>query len=911
MRITKFLQICIFVVVCSLSTKLAAQVLDSVLVSAQFSAEKLTDRLEGINDLSGVKLFFKASDLPDLDLESAEYAQVPVARMLVDALRRTFLDFTPYRASGIVILPATVLTEVYTANYYKVLEEASNEVSTESEEQVSREIIIGDIKNLDPSGETSIRVTITDAETQEPIIGANVQFTELGTGTITDVDGVFEFNLPVGTHEMVVKYVGFEDLIETVKSYSDGEVALQMEKGAIYLDEVTVRARGADASVRNVQVGVSTIDMKNIKKIPALFGEADVIKNLILHPGVSTIGEGATGFNVRGGDVDQNLILQDEGIFFNSSHALGFFSTFNTDLISSVNLYKGNIPSSYGGRLASAMDVEMRNGDFERWRMKGGVGPVSGRLSVEGPIVKDKVSIIFGGRSTYSDWLLSRVNVLEVSRSSAFFYDLNGRITIRPNAKNTFIFSGYNSQDEFIYNEEFGFDYSTSMGQFIYKAIFTEKAYNKLSVVASSYKSAQADLQGIDASLVNNEINYVKFKEQFTYSPSTSLKADLGVSGILYDILPGNQSPSGDQSEVVSRTLQNEKAFEGAAFANAELNIGSRLTVSGGLRFSVYQFMGPAKVWQYANPDRPEFSEITGSTDVGSGKIADYSGLEPRISMRYQLPGSTSVKLGYSRTVQYINQIFNSDSPTPSSQWQLSTNYIAPQRSHNVSVGVFRNFDDNLWETSLEVYGRKVDELFDFKDFADLIVNDHLETELLPGEGRAAGVELSVKKKDGPLNGWLSYTFSRSERLVQGINNDEWYPSNFDKTHDVSLILNIQPNRRNTFTINFSYSTGRPTTPPLGNYITENGLVVPIYSQRNQFRIPDYHRLDLAYTLGKGYKKDKRLQTSWTISVYNAYARRNAYSVFFTQAAFRQAQANKLAVIGSAIPSLTLNFEIL
>lgn len=887
--------------------------MDSTLVTIQFPAEKLLDRLAAINDLPGVRLYFKTDELPDVDLEAADYVDAPVAKLLEDGLRRTFLSHTNYRKSGIVILPATVLNEVYTANYYKVLEEASNDVpvAEDEDEETSQEIIIGDIKSLDPSGETTIKVTVTEAESNDPIIGANVQFTELGTGTITDENGVFEFVLPVGTHEMIIQYVGFEDIIKTVKSYSDGEVALRMEKGAINLDEVTVRAQGADASVRNVQVGVTTIDVKNIKKIPALFGEADVIKNLILHPGVSTIGEGATGFNVRGGDVDQNLILQDEGIFFNSSHALGFFSTFNADLISNVNLYKGNIPSSYGGRLASAMDVEMRNGDFERWRLKGGIGPVSGRLSVEGPIVKDKVSVIIGGRSTYSDWLLNRVNVLEVSRSSAFFYDLNGRITIRPNAKNTFIFSGYNSQDEFVYNEEFGFDYSTTMGQFIYKAIFTEKAYNKLSVVASKYKSAQADLQGIDASLVNNEINYVKIKEQFTYSPSTSLKADLGVSGILYDILPGNQAPNGDLSEVISKTLKNEKALEAAAFANAELNIGTRFTLSGGLRFSLYQFMGPSTVWQYENPERPEFNETIGSTEFGSGKIADYSGLEPRVSMRLQLAESTSVKMGYSRTVQYINQIFNSDSPTPNSQWQLSTNYIAPQRSHNVSVGVFKNFADNQWETSLEVYGRQIDELFDFKDFADLVVNDHLETELLSGEGRAAGAELSIKKKEGPLNGWLSYTFSRSERLVEGINNGNWYPSNFDKTHDVSLILNIQPNRRNTFTINFSYSTGRPATPPLGNYITENGLVVPIYSQRNQFRIPDYHRLDLAYTLGKGYKKDKRIQTSWTISIYNAYARRNAYSVFFTQAAFRQAQANKLAVIGSAIPSLTLNFEIL
>ncbi|MBX2815383.1 MAG: TonB-dependent receptor [Saprospiraceae bacterium] len=894
------------------SMAVQAQLDQELSVTANLQEQTLLERLEALNQRIDTRLYYKASEIPELTLPAVNYADTPLATVLEECLSRTFLGYASYRSSGIVIMPKQVIDEVYTANYYKVLEEATvQEAEEPSEEEESHTVTIGDIQSLDPSGETSMKVTITDAEDGQPIIGANVQFTGLGTGTITDENGAFEFRLPVGSHEMIIKYVGYEDLIKEVNIYSNGEVALQMDKGAINLDEVTVSAQGADAGVRGAQVGVTTIDVKNIKKIPALFGEADVIKNLILHPGVSTIGEGATGFNVRGGDVDQNLILQDEGIFFNSSHALGFFSTFNADLISNVNLYKGNIPASYGGRLASAMDVEMRDGDFERFRLKGGVGPVSGRLSLEGPIVKDKVSFVVGGRSTYSDWLLKRINVLEVSRSSAFFYDLNGRLTIKPNARNTLTFSGYNSQDEFIYNEEFGFDYSTTMAQFEYKSIFSDKTFNKLSAVGSQYKSSQADLQGVDASLVSNEINYLKFKNEFTYSPSTDLKVDVGASAILYDILPGDQAPSGNDSEVVSRALENQKAIEGAAFANVEFNVGSALLISGGLRYSLYQFMGPQTIYTYQDPTRPEFTEITGTEQFTDGSIADYNGLEPRVSMRIRTGANTSFKMGYSRTVQYINQIFNSDSPTPNSQWQLSTKYISPMRSHNVSVGVFKNFADNLWETSLEVYGRQIDELFDFKDFADLIVNDHLETELLPGEGRAMGAELSIKKKDGPLNGWLSYTLSRSERLVEGINNNEWYPSNFDKTHDVSLILNIQPNRRNTFTINFSYSTGRPTTPPLGNYITENGLVVPIYSQRNQFRIPDYHRLDVAYTLGKGYKKDKKIQTSWTLSVYNVYARRNAYSVFFTQAAFRQAQANKLAVIGSAIPSLTLNFEIL
>ena len=343
-----------------------------------------------------------------------------------------------------------------------------------------------------------------------------------------------------------------------------------------------------------------------------------------------------------------------------------------------------------------------------------------------------------------------------------------------------------------------------------------------------------------------------------------------------------------------------------------EYEFSPAVLLSAGLRAVYYSFLGENTVYNYQDPSRPTVESIVGTTEIGKGEsIATHTSLEPRLSLRYRFTESASVKLGYSRTAQFINQIFNTDSPTPNSQWQLSTNYLDPNRSHNLSVGYFKNFRSNLWETSVEVYGRSIDNLYDYRDFADLVVNDHIETELLPGIGRSYGAELSVKKKSGVINGWLSYTYSRSELQIEGINDNQWYPSNFDKPHDVSLVLNYQPNRRNTLTFNFNFSTGRPTTPPIGNFKIQNGLVVPIYATRNEYRIPDYHRLDVAYTLGKGYKRDKKIQTSWTISVYNLYARKNAFSVFFTQGAFRKSQANKLAILGSAIPSLTFNLEIL
>ncbi len=879
------------------------------LVTVSFTDQPTDEALRQLSRAAAVPIYFQKDQLPVTD-HSLEFAEVPLALALEGILNATNLSFIPYRTYGVIIMPSKMVREVYSANYYRVLNESVQEDA--GQEQSSGEILIGNIRQLDASGRARLTGQIVDDENGEPIIGASLILTGSGAGTVTDENGNFEIELPIGKHEIIINFIGYRDVIRQINVLSDGSLEIELESKAIDLDEVTVSAQAADAQVDNVQVGVTTLDVKNIKKIPAFLGEADVVKNLLLHPGVSSLGEGSSGFNVRGGDVDQNLILQDEGMFFNASHALGFFSIFNSDLINRVDLYKGNIPASFGGRLASAMDVEMKDGNFERFRLKGGVGPVTGRVSLEGPIVQEKVSFLAGLRSSYSDWILKQFNVRELEKSSAFFYDANARVTIRSNEKNTFVLSAYASEDEFIYNDEFGFDYSTLLGQLQYKRLFSDKAFSKLSLTASRYESAQSDLQGLDAARLDNSIQYIKLKEQLTLTPNPFLKFDAGFNGIYYQVQPGRRDPLNEDSEILPKEVEQEQGVEASLFMNAEVNLSNAILVAAGLRGTIYQFLGPKTVFEYLNPDQPRTEEITGTTLYSSGEtIATYHSLEPRVSIRYRFDEETSVKLGYGRTAQFINQIFNTDSPTPSNQWQLSNGYIKPQRAHNVSIGVFRNMQDNLWETSLEFYGRYIDHLFDYRDFAELTANEHLETELREGIGRSYGAELSIKKKSGLINGWFSYTLSRSERQIEEINFGDWYPSNFDKTHDLSLVMNYQPNRRNTLTLNFNYSTGRPNTPPVGNYQTGSGLVIPVYSNRNQFRIPDYHRLDIAYTLGKGYKRDKKIQTSWTISVYNVYARRNAFSVFFTQAAFQQAQANKLAVVGTAIPSLTFNFEIL
>ncbi len=899
--------LCILSLACQAG--LAQGVLDSMLRSP-IDAGNRHQILESLEDQFTTRIFYQ-----DDGLDNGELNLSLLGKSLKEALdlilEGTGYTYISYRDHDIVLLPLSVIRETFSADYYRALQESTSE-EVEVDEPHEEVIIVGEVKDMRPNGVAVVSGLIRTDEDQEPVIGATVSIPELNLGTITDADGAYVLEVPVGRYQLETRYVGFADRFQIIQVYSDGEVDLEMKSGAVDLQEVTVSARAADASVENVQIGVATVDLKNLRTVPALLGEADVVKNLLLNPGVSSLGEGATGFNVRGGEVDQNLILQDEGPFFNASHALGFFSTFNADLIQSVDLYKGNIPATYGGRIASVLDVEMKDGDFEQFGLKGGIGPVSGRLSAEGPIVKDKASFIAGVRSTYSDWMLRLVDVLEVQRSSSFFYDANVRFTVKPNERNTFILSGYASSDDFVYNDEYGFGYSTLMGQLAYKKIFSDRVYNKLSLSASNYFSSQKDLQGILAAEVDNGVAYLKLDEQLTYTVSPEMQIDAGFNVTYYNVEPGKQHPAGDDSNILERDLQDERGYEAALFGNIEYQFSPAFTLTAGLRGVLYQNVGPQEIYEYEDPDNPDESTISGTTTYSSGEtIATYNSIEPRFSMRYRFSQASSFKAGYSRTAQFINQIFNSDSPTPNSQWQLSTRYIKPFRSHNTSAGYFHNFMNNEWETSLELYARYIDELFDYRDFAHLVMNDHLETELLSGVGRSYGMELSIKRKTGQVNGWLSYTLSRSERQVEGINRGDWYASNFDKTHNMSLILNYQPNRRNTLTINFNYSTGRPTTTPLGNYLTNDGLVVPIYSERNKFRIPDYHRLDIAYTIGKGYKKDKILQTSWTISIYNVYGRKNAFSVFFTQGRARSAQANKLAVVGAPIPSLTLNVEIL
>lgn len=888
---------------------LKGQEIATVRITGNYQNEPLSAILEDIEQQVKTRFYYRPDDLPP-DPQTFIFTGTPLPQVLDQLLSGTSLGYLNYRNYAIVLAPLTFINESFSAEFYETME---NNISGTNVTDIDQpDLVIGQIETLESNGKAKITGEIIDPNTNEPIIGATVFWKDLNTGTVSDENGKFEMEIPGGRHELIIQYVGYDDFSRSTAVLGTGDLRVELSKAAINLKEVLVRAESANVNVESAQVGVARLDVKSIKKLPSFLGEIDVVKSLLLQPGISTIGEGAIGFNVRGGEVDQNLLMQDEGLLFNASHALGFFSTLNPELISYVTLYKGNIPAQFGGRLASVLDVEMRDGSFKEYRAQGGLGLVSSKVSVEGPVKKDKSSFIVGFRSSYSDWVLGLINLPEVKRSSATFYDLNLRYTHRINEKNTLTLSAYSTRDQFSFNELFGYEYGTQMGQLIYKKIFSDKLFSRLSITASKYESTQLDLEGTDAQALDNDVTYYKVKEHLTYSHSNELSFDAGLSTILYQIDPGELRPVGELSQITPRRLEREQGLESALFLNANWTVSPALSFSGGLRLGLYNALGPGTVYEYEDPENPTLSGLRDSTRFNGAKIvATYGSIEPRVSFRYRLDANSSLKGGYSRTAQFINLIANTNTPTPSSQWQLSNETIAPLRSHNFSVGYFRNTNDNNWEFSAETYLRFIDKLFDYKDFAELTVNPFLETQLLTGIGRAYGLEFSAKKKQGKWDGYLSYTLSKTEKQIAGINNKDWFPSNFDKPHDLSAVFNFHINRRNTLSVNFVYGTGRPTTAPIASYREVNGLVVPIYSDRNQLRVPDYHRLDLAYTLGKGYNLTKKIKTSWTISLYNLYSRQNAFSVFFTQQPFQPPVANKLAILGNIFPALTFNFETL
>ena len=770
---------------------------------------------------------------------------------------------------------------------------------------------------------------VREAKTNAPLPGVTVFVQEIRRGITTDREGYYNLSLPAGNYNVLFTSVGFIRQVQTLKLPPNqlGNMVL-LEVDTKLLDEVTVKTESADRNVKKVEMGVNQLSIRNIKRMPAFMGEVDVVRSLLLLPGVTTVGEGATGINVRGGSVDQNLVLLDDAPIYNSSHLMGFFSVFNPDAVRDVTLQKGSIPARYGGRISSVLDVRTKEPEIERFTISGGIGLVSSRLGFEGPIGKPKtgpakLSFLADARLSASSFLF-KLGPANIRETKASFYDLTAKVKYLPNEKNTVWVSAYASSDNIkfpsdslisidVRSSRTDFDYQTTNASMRWTHTFSDQFSVTTIGVIARYKAALSTPDAGNAFRLQSSLLTTIGQVEGNYRTGRHQLA-FGVNATHHSLSPNTLTP-GPVSNQLALTLPTEQGVEAAIHIEDEFSVTDKFSVIGGLRYVQFFNLGPTTVNSY-NSEGPRLPDnAIGQAVFGTGAVAkSYGGLEPRLALRWAPLPDRSVKVSYTRMQQFLQLITNNQSTLPTSRWKLSDANIRPQIGDQLSAGYFQNFTNNTYEVSGEVYYRAIQDAIDYRDGAKILLNPTPETELLQGDGKAYGAEFMVKKNKGFLTGWASYAYSRSLLLIDGlyageqVNNGKWFPANFDKPHQVNVVAIYRPSRTFTASFNFTYSTGRPVTAPYAK-ARVNGVLIPIYLDRNQQRIPDYHRLDASLTWEKHPDKAGKFWYSWVFSLYNVYARKNAYSVFYKLRSNSRSDAYKLSIFGSALPSLTYNFK--
>lgn len=750
----------------------------------------------------------------------------------------------------------------------------------------------------------TISGSIKDSQSGESLIGVNVYVSNLKKGVVSNESGFYSLSLEKGTYEIVFSYLGYTTQTKKIVLTENQKLNIQLNLSQTVLKDVEVKGRRPDANVTDLSMSVQKIPMLTIRKMPALMGEVDVIKSIQLLPGVQAAAEGSSGFSVRGGGVDQNLILLDESTVYNASHLMGFFSVFNSDAIEGATLYKGDIPAIYGGRLSSVLDVSMREGDNKKYMGSGGIGLISSRLALEGPIVKDKSSFIVSGRRTYADMFLPLSSNEDIKDNTLYFYDLNGKFNYKINENNRIFASAYWGRDKFG-TKIAGMDFGNGTANIRWNHLFSKTFFSNISLVASQYTYNLDMTMGDIGFEWKAGLQDYAVKMDFIKLINKNNTFRFGFASNYHAFHPGEINNTGKVSLITDTVMDQRQALEHAFYLSNEQKLGSKLSVKYGLRASAFQNMGEEKVYSYDN----DFNKLD-STLYSSGKIYNtYYGLEPRLGLVWLLPYKSSLKASYSRTVQYIQLGSNSTGGLPFELWFPANANIKPQSSNQYAVGLFKNLFDNKIETSIEGYYKTIDNLVDFKDNASLIGNAYIETEICKGTGRSYGIEMLVRKNEGNFTGWLSYTYSRSLRTVQGISLDKEYSSPFDRPHNFVAVLSYDVSPRVNFSANWVYNTGQPVTYPSGKFMYGNTLIALYSGERNTYRYPDYHRLDFSVTLKGKQNTHLPWRSEWNFSVYNAYARKNTWAVVFVQDAEHPNTIKTQKVyLFSLIPSVTYNF---
>ena len=859
--------------------------------------KKLIQFLQEFERTEKVQFFFLEEWLAPYTIEGSYQGQT-LGDMLTDILRESDLS--------VIVVHDRALAFVKDPTV-EINRREAIQVATRREQSIEK-ASVGNPDLFRPGKLVTLRGRISHEEDNTPITGATV-VPNAHRGTTTDRDGRYELRLPSGRHVLSVNFIGFRERIIDLTVYDGGDLNLKLQEAPTLLEEIVISSQPINELTVS-RPGQLQLSVGAMKKQPALMGEADLVRQLQSLPGVNTVGEAAAGFNVRGGSIDQNLVLYDGLPLFNTSHALGFFSAFNSEAVQEMSFYRGGIPAEYGGRVSSVLDIRSKSGDMEKWRVNGGIGLVSANVMVRGPIRKNKTTIAVGGRGTYANWYLDLLKntYKDLSNSQVGFYDAEVRLDHMISDKSRLSFSYYRSFDKLRVRGDTSFQWVNQLASLRLDQIFSPRFNGSFQLGMGDYNYTVTDQIPAHGFDLTYKITYPSLKMDFSYTMGKH-RLGFGIQSMYYAFQPGKLMPTSDISSVRTITMDSQQALESGVYASDSYPITEKLNLDLGLRFSSFLNLGPSTVNVY-NPSSPILkNNLVDSIKYRSGQLVNsYNGLEPRAAIRYSLTNESSLKLSYHHIYQYLHLISNTAAVTPVDIWQPSNMFFKPQVSDQISFGYFRDFKQKMYQAYAEVFYKEMNNVLDFKDGAQLILNKQLEADLIQGKGLAYGIETYISKSQGRLTWALSYTYSRSLRTIPGINNGVQYPSNFDQPHMVNLAWNYRFSKRWSFTGNFAYRTGRPVTVPSYGF-TVDGYGVASFSGRNQYRIPDYHRLDIAFVIEGSHKIKKPWTGSWIISFLNVYAHRNAYSYFFASDTPGQIKTYQLSILGTVVPSVTYNFK--
>lgn len=902
------------------------------LISIEFNLISRTEALEKLSTVSKHQIYFDENWLKDDNsLISGNYKAVPLAEILEDVLNTTTLNFFVYQ-NKIIITNNSIIYDELPENYFssaKAIKSFESEKDTirkpifyqqyDSVKRLNNKIIIPitlvgkEIKNAEKKTYT-LSGFVKNDKTNEPIVNISIKSQNKNTSTISDKDGFFSLKVPTGLNTIETESINHNKTTRKIMVYSDGKLDFYISEKTNQLREVNIKSK-KNQTLRTAITGVTTIEPEGIKNIPLIFGERDILKIAVTVPGIKTAGEGSAGYNVRGGKEDQNLFLLDHATLYNPSHFFGFFSALNPYTTKKVDIYKGSIPSEFGGRLSSVFDISTKNGNNDKFIGEAGIGPVTSNISLSSPVIKGKSSVIFGGRATYSDWILKSLDEPKLRKSQASFYDGIIKYSHKINTTNVIESTLYYSKDSYSISSDSLYNYSNKLASLNWDHSFNDRHKSSVIFTNSEYKfNIDYQAENLNAFDIDYKINETQVQFKFNLSVNKQHKVSYGASSKLYGIYPGSLSPKNSNSLLIPIDIPKEKGLESAVYLSDSYQVDEKLLIDFGVRYSLFAALGPSNQNIYSKNGPINEATFVETKKYSNNEIFKiYSGFEPRISARYFLAEDLSIKAGYDKIYQYIHLLSSNTTQSPTDSWKLSDLNVKPQCAQQYSVGIYKNIDDDIYEISIEGYYKKMKDILDYKVGAEVLLNENIETELLKGEGKAYGVEFLLKKQIGRWNGWLGYTYSRtfiklnSEFNVEKVNNGNYFPANFDKPHDVSIILNYKFTKRYSISSNFIYQTGRPITYPIGKYVYGNAEYT-VYSDRNKFRIPDYYRLDLGINIEGNHKLKKIAHSFWNISVYNILGRNNPYSIY-TITEKGQVKAYKTSIFAIPVPTITYNFK--